>query len=93
MTLLAHLSQALEKAAAGKHKTYNLGYGAGFSIRQVIETAREVTGAEIKAVDAPRRAGDPPVLVASSALIQDELGWKPEKPVLATMISDAWEWI
>ena len=54
---------------------------------------REVTGAEIKAVDAPRRAGDPPVLVASSALIQDELGWKPEKPVLATMISDAWEWI
>ena len=87
----AHLL-ALEGAEEGEHKIYNLGNGAGFSVRQVIETAREITGADITAVEAPRRAGDPPVLVASSALIQDELGWKPEKPGLASMVSDAWEW-
>ncbi len=74
------------------HRIYNLGNGEGFSVRQVIETAREVTGADIKAVEAPRRAGDPPVLVASSEKIAGELGWKPEKPELSAMISDAWEW-
>lgn len=87
----AHL-RALEASGEGEHRIYNLGNGAGFSVRQVIETAREVTGVDVKAVEAPQRAGDPPVLVASSALIQDELGWKPEKSGLATMIFDAWEW-
>jgi UDP-glucose 4-epimerase len=62
-------------------------------VRQVLEVAREVTGRPIEAVEAPRRAGDPPVLVASSALIQAELGWRPEKPKLSDMISDAWEWM
>ncbi len=87
----AHLL-ALDGNREGEHKIYNLGNGEGFSVRQVIETAREVTGADIKAVEAPRRTGDPPMLVASSALIQKELGWKPQKPELSTMISDAWEW-
>ena len=88
----AHLL-ALEAAEPGEHEVYNLGNGAGFSVRQVIEAAREVTGREIEAVEAPRRAGDPPVLVASSEKAQRELGWKPEKPEISAMISDAWAWM
>ena len=88
----AHLL-ALEAAGPGEYRVYNLGNGAGFSVREVIEVAREVTGRSIEAVEAPRRAGDPPVLVASSALIRAELGWTPEKPELSAMISDAWEWM
>ena len=76
----------------GRHRIYNLGNGEGFSVREVIETAREVTGTNIKAVEAPRRPGDPPTLVASSEKIAEELGWKPEKPELSAMIADAWEW-
>ncbi|MGI9050193.1 MAG: UDP-glucose 4-epimerase GalE [Rubrobacteraceae bacterium] len=88
----AHLL-ALEAAEPGEHAVYNLGNGTGFSVRQVVEAAREVTGREIRAVEAPRRAGDPPVLVASSERIREELGWKPEKPEISVMISDAWEWM
>jgi UDP-glucose 4-epimerase len=88
----AHLL-ALDAAKPGEHRVYNLGNGAGFSVREVIEVAREVTGRSIEAVEAPQRAGDPPVLVASSALIRTELGWTPEKPELSAMISDAWEWM
>ena len=88
----AHLL-ALEAADEGEHRVYNLGNGAGFSVREVVEVAREVTGREIKAIDAPRRAGDPPVLVASSEQIQKHLGWTPKKPALSDMISDAWDWM
>ena len=88
----AHLL-ALEGARPGEHRVYNLGNGAGFSVREVVEAAREVTGRPIEAVDAPRRAGDPAVLVASSDGIRAELGWEPEKPELEAMISDAWEWM
>jgi UDP-glucose 4-epimerase len=88
----AHLL-ALDSVQAGEHRIYNLGNGKGFSVREVIETARKVTGRPINAVDAPRRAGDPPILVASSQKIQHELGWLPVKPDLATMIADAWEWL
>ena len=82
---------ALERDEKG-HRIYNLGNGEGFSVRQVIETARDATGMDIKAVEAERRPGDPPTLVASSEKIAEELGWKPEKPELTAMISDAWEW-
>jgi UDP-glucose 4-epimerase len=88
----AHLL-ALEAAEPGEHRVYNLGNGAGFSVREVVEAARRVTGESIEAVEAPRRAGDPPVLVASSERIQTDLGWKPEKPGLEAMISDAWAWM
>jgi UDP-glucose 4-epimerase len=88
----AHLL-ALEAAEPGEHGVYNLGNGAGFSVSEVVEAARRVTGRSIDAVEAPRRAGDPPTLVASSEKIQAELGWKPEKPQLETMISDAWSWM
>ncbi|MBV9229769.1 MAG: UDP-glucose 4-epimerase GalE [Chloroflexi bacterium] len=87
----AHLL-ALNSIQAGEHRIYNLGNGQGFSVREVIEEARKVTGKSINAVEAPRRAGDPPVLVASSQKIQDELGWIPQKPELAVMIVDAWQW-
>ena len=91
----AHLLalDAADEASSGEHRVYNLGNGAGFSVREVIEAARYVTGRPIKAVEAPRRVGDPPILVASSALIQDELGWVPEKPSLEAMVSDAWDWM
>jgi UDP-glucose 4-epimerase len=88
----AHLL-ALEVSEAGEHSVFNLGNGAGFSVREVVEAARRVTGRSIEAVEAPRRSGDPAVLVASSDRIRAELGWKPEKPELEAMISDAWEWM
>jgi UDP-glucose 4-epimerase len=88
----AHLL-ALEAAEAGEHRVYNLGNGAGFSVREVVEAARRVTGRPIDALEAPRRAGDPAVLVASSDRARAELGWKPEKPELEAMISDAWDWM
>ena len=72
---------------------YNLGCGGGFSVAEVIETARAVTGKPIPAVMGPRRAGDPPVLVASSDRARRELGWKPEKQDLAVIVRDAWAWL
>lgn len=91
----AHLLalEAADEADPGKHRVYNLGNGAGFSVREVVEAARRVTGRPIQSIEAPRRAGDPPILVASSRKIQEELGWAPEKPSLETMISDAWNWM
>ncbi len=87
----AHLL-ALAAVTPGGHTIYNLGNGTGFSVRQVIEAARAVTGHSIPVVEAPRRRGDPAVLVASSAKISTELGWRPTKPELESMIGDAWNW-
>jgi UDP-glucose 4-epimerase len=86
----AHLL-ALDAAVAGEHRIYNLGNGNGFSNRQVVEVAREVTGAELPVEIAPRRDGDPASLVASSRRAADELGWVPAKNTLPDMIGDAWE--
>lgn len=72
--------------------TYNLGNGNGFSVKQVIETARTVTGHPIPAEVASRRAGDPAVLIASSEKAINELGWKPKYADLHTMIESAWNW-
>lgn len=82
---------ALESNQPGQHRIYNLGSGDGYSVRQVIETAREVTGHPIPAVVAPRRAGDPATLIASSEKIKRELGWQPTRTDLTTVVSDAWE--
>jgi UDP-glucose 4-epimerase len=84
----AHL-RALGACRTGQHRVYNLGNGAGFSVRDVIEVCREVTGADIGVDMAPRRAGDPAVLVASSAKITDELGWHATRDLRA-MATDAW---
>jgi UDP-glucose 4-epimerase len=73
-------------------RTYNLGNGRGFSVQEVIETAREVTGHPIPAEIGPRRTGDPAVLIADSEKIKEELGWQPRYPNLKEIISTAWEW-
>ncbi len=86
----AHLL-AMDAIELGCHAIYNLGNGLGFSVRQVIETARRVTGREIPVRAEPRRPGDPAQLVASSEKIRSELGWEPEKD-LEAMIADAWAW-
>ncbi|HYV16933.1 MAG TPA: UDP-glucose 4-epimerase GalE [Conexibacter sp.] len=85
----AHLL-ALDGARPGEHRIFNLGNGNGFSVREVIDAARTVTGCEIPVVEAPRRPGDPPMLVAASDRIRAELGWEPRKPALADMVADAW---
>ena len=75
-------------------RIYNLGCGgAGYSVKQVIDAARRVTGHEIPTTVAPRRAGDPAVLVASSDRIRRELGWAPTMGDLETIISSAWNWM
>ncbi|MBE7560843.1 UDP-glucose 4-epimerase GalE [bacterium] len=71
---------------------FNLGNGAGYSVREVLETARRVTGRAIPAVVAGRRPGDPPRLVAGSKRARQVLGWKPRFPELEAMIADAWAW-
>ncbi len=81
---------ALDGIRAGEHRIFNLGNGSGFSVREVIAAAQEVTGREISTVEAARRPGDPPMLVAAGARIRSELGWKPRKPTLAEMVGDAW---
>lgn len=85
----AHLL-ALDAATGGEHKIYNLGNGNGFSNKQVVEAAREITGADLPVEIAPRRSGDPATLVASSDRARSELGWVPEKNTLQAMIGDAW---
>jgi UDP-glucose 4-epimerase len=74
------------------HRVLNLGNGNGFSVREVIDAARTVTGVDIKATEEDRRPGDPPMLVAASAEIRRVLGWAPRKPDIETMIADAWAW-
>lgn len=73
-------------------KQFNLGNGDGYSVLDVIETARKVTGKEIPVLIKDRRAGDPARLVADATLAQQQLGWKPEYPDLADMIAHAWNW-
>jgi UDP-glucose 4-epimerase len=72
--------------------TYNLGNGRGYSVREVIDVARQVTGHAIPAIETPRRPGDAPILVASSEKINGELGWQPKYPDLNTIIASAWAW-
>lgn len=82
---------ALETNTPGNHRIYNLGSGAGYSVREVVEMCREVTGHPIPAEVTPRRAGDPAVLIASSDKIKQELGWDPSRTQLRRIIEDAWE--
>ena len=71
---------------------YNIGSGSGFSVREVIETARQVTGHAIPVIEAPRRAGDSARLVASPKKIMSELNWKPEHTNMQEILSSAWDW-
>ncbi len=72
---------------------YNLGTGNGLSVKEIIEAARKVTGHPIPAETAPRRAGDPPRLIACSDLIKEKLGWQPKFEAAETIIESAWKWI
>ncbi|MGD0215540.1 MAG: UDP-glucose 4-epimerase GalE [Terriglobales bacterium] len=91
----AHLLalHALEKTV--EHSSpliYNLGNGQGFSVRQVVEVARQVTGHPVPAIESARRPGDPAVLIASSEKIRRELSWQPKFPDLKTIVESAWQW-
>ena len=78
--------------AGGESDVFNLGNGNGFSVKEVIETARKVTGLGISAIEQERRAGDAPILVGSSAKARKILGWQPQYADLSKIISDAWQW-
>ena len=86
----AHLL-ALDGAIAGRHLIYNLGSGTGFSVGQVVDVVRQVTGTEVPTRLGDRRPGDPAVLVASSDLIRAELGWVPTRTTMEQMVTDAWD--
>ena len=81
---------ALDATVPGEHRIYNLGSGAGFSVLDVVEAVRRVTGHPVPTEVQPRRGGDPAVLVASSARIREDLGWVPRKPTVDEMVADAW---
>jgi UDP-glucose 4-epimerase len=85
-------SLALDALEPEAQLIYNVGSGAGYSVRQVVEAARRITGHPLPAEEAPRRPGDPPRLVANSDKIRRELGWAPQHPSLEDIIASAWEW-
>lgn len=83
---------ALKTNSPGSHRIFNLGSGDGYSVKEVIEACRRVTGHPIPAEVAPRRAGDPATLIASSARAKEKLGWSPTRTDLDTIVADAWEY-
>ncbi len=87
----AHLL-ALKALGTRDRVIYNIGNGQGFTVRQVIESVKRVTGRPIPVEECPRRPGDPAVLVASSEKIKQELGWQPKFAELDAIIASAWEW-
>ena len=88
----AHILAVQYLQNGGESSIFNLGNGVGYSVREVIETARKVTGHPIPAVETPRRAGDPARLVASSEKAKAVLGWKPVHDSLEEIIASAWNW-
>lgn len=88
----AHLLALLYLMEEKKSGAFNCGYGKGFSVKEVIETAKKVTGREFKVEETSRREGDPPVLVADSTKLKETLGWKPEYDDLEFIIQTAWNW-
>lgn len=88
----AHLLALGHLLGGGESDVYNLGSGTGYSVKEVIEAARQVTGKEIPAKLEDRRAGDPAVLIASSEKIKEELGWNPNRDQIDRIIEDAWQW-
>jgi UDP-glucose 4-epimerase len=89
---VAHVQGLEYLMKGGQSDRFNLGNGNGFSVREVIETARTVTGREIKAIEQPRRAGDPPALVGSGDRARQVLGWDPQYADLTQILSHAWSW-
>lgn len=88
----AHVLGLQYLLSGGESEVFNLGNGNGFSVREVIETAREVTGLTIPVVETERRAGDAPILVGSSKKVRTSLGWNPQYADLKKIITNAWQW-
>ena len=88
----AHLRALNYLAEGNESAAFNLGNGSGYSVQQVIDSARRVTGREIRIIDGGRRAGDPAILVADASLARATLGWQPRYPELDTLIAHAWLW-
>jgi UDP-glucose 4-epimerase len=88
----AHVLALGHLASGGGSKVYNCGYGSGYSVKEVVRAVKKVTGIDFPAIETDRREGDPPALVADSALIKKELGWKPSRNDLDFIIRTAWEW-
>jgi UDP-glucose 4-epimerase len=88
---LAHLL-ALKKLDKQPESIYNLGNGKGYSVRQVIDTVKKISGKNFKVIESPRRPGDPPTLVCDSAKAKQELGWQPKWTNLEKIIESAWNW-
>ena len=82
----------LLRRAAARPAVFNLGNGKGYSVREVIQAAESVTGRPVPARVAPRRPGDPPVLLASAEAAQRDLGWQPRFPELEVILAHAWAW-
>lgn len=87
----AHLL-ALDKLRTGAELVYNLGNGNGYSVREVIETVKRVSGRDFKVIEAQRRPGDPPILTSNATKAKRELLWQPQKPRLQDMVQSAWKW-
>ena len=88
----AHLKALQYLEDDGKSDYFNLGNGNGFSVKEVIEKSREITGQDIKAVEDVRRPGDPPILVGSSDKIRKTLKWEPKYDDLSMILKTAWKW-
>jgi UDP-glucose 4-epimerase len=88
----AHLLAVRHLRKDGESRQYNLGNGTGFTVRQVLDTTEKVIGMPVPREDGARRPGDPAKLIASSAKIAQDWGWKPEYPDLVTIVKHAWEW-
>ncbi|MEL7332508.1 MAG: UDP-glucose 4-epimerase GalE, partial [Cyanobacteria bacterium J06560_2] len=88
----AHVKGVEYLLEGGETSFFNLGNGSGFTVREVIEMARKVTGKEIVAVECDRRPGDPPSLVGTSERAQQVLGWQPKYPDIENIITHAWQW-
>jgi UDP-glucose 4-epimerase len=87
----AHLL-ALEKLGESRELIYNLGNGKGYSVREVIDTVRKVSGKDFKIVEADRRPGDPPVLTSDASKAEQQLGWQRKYPDLESIVATAWKW-
>jgi UDP-glucose 4-epimerase len=90
---IADLAQAhILALQPGKTGFYNLGNGEGFSVREVIDVCSRISGKSIPVIEKPRRAGDPPRLVASATRALTDLGWKPRYPRIEDIVATAWDW-
>jgi len=88
----AHIDALKHLMEGGESDIFNVGYGHGYSVKEVIETIKRVTGRDFPVEEAPRRPGDPPILVANSSKIQQKLDWKPQYDNLEFIIQTAWHW-